>query len=126
MTRQEHDWAEVVREWRSSGLSGSEFAKSVGVTASALRYWGSRLERAGEFKTEAPKSEAPPPVRIVPVVAAARRSPPPPAATISGRSQSERSPSPVVVHIGKVRIELREGFDRTAFAEVLSAVWELS
>jgi transcriptional regulator with XRE-family HTH domain len=37
-------WAARVRQWRSSGLTASEFAQKVGINAATLRWWSSRLK----------------------------------------------------------------------------------
>jgi len=39
------EWAERVGQWRRSGLTAKEFARSVGVNAGTLTYWACRLGR---------------------------------------------------------------------------------
>jgi hypothetical protein len=39
---------EAIREWRASGLSGSAFARSKGISAMRLPYWEARLRRRAD------------------------------------------------------------------------------
>lgn len=41
--RSRAEWAEVVRRWRSSGLSRAEFAARLGVEPATLTWWSWRL-----------------------------------------------------------------------------------
>jgi hypothetical protein len=46
----ESKWAARVVEWRRSGLSAPVFCRDRYFTATALRYWGTRLKRTGVSK----------------------------------------------------------------------------
>lgn len=70
------EWAERVRQWRRSGLTAGEFAGSIGMKPSTLRYWAWRLGREERVGHEQPRrrrrAEAEPvtaPSRFVEVIA---------------------------------------------------------
>jgi hypothetical protein len=96
-TATEARWAARVEAWRHSGESATVFADGKEFTASALRYWKSRLRRLERGRDD---------VRIARVVRSA------PATVID---------TPIVVELGGARIGVRRGFD----AETLRAVLEL-
>lgn len=50
-SRREH-WLEVVRAWKASGLSRSEYAAKVGVSPQTLGWYAWRLEADGERTSE--------------------------------------------------------------------------
>jgi hypothetical protein len=104
-------------------MTAPAFAQTVGIKVGVLRYWARQLGARGDGPGGSVKGTAPAAIRIVPVVPAMQR---PTSPASSGTSERESSTSPVVVHLGKVRIELREGFDRRILSEVLSVIWELS
>lgn len=43
--RSREDWAELVAEWRASGLTSANFAEERGLSVNSLRSWSSRLGR---------------------------------------------------------------------------------
>jgi len=45
MRSKRHEWEERVARWRRSGLTGKEFAASIGVNAGTLAHWAWRLGR---------------------------------------------------------------------------------
>jgi hypothetical protein len=97
MTATEAKWAARVEAWSKSGESATGFAEGKEFSASALRYWKSRLRRMERGRDE---------VRIARVVRTA------PAAAVD---------TPIVVELGRARIGVRRGFD----GETLRAVLEL-
>jgi hypothetical protein len=52
-SRREH-WLDVVRAWKASGLSRSEFATKAGVSPQTLGWYAWRLEADGERTDERP------------------------------------------------------------------------
>jgi hypothetical protein len=50
----EAEWAERVAEWRSSGLTATEFCTGRDYSAKTLWYWSSKLGRASRDDTGAP------------------------------------------------------------------------
>lgn len=64
-------WAERVRRWRESGLTGREFAAQLGVNANTLAYWRYRLgsEQDGP-QGRCAKSGAVAPLQFVELVSA--------------------------------------------------------
>lgn len=95
-TATEARWAARVEAWGNSGESATMFVQGKEFSASALRYWKSRLRRLDRGND----------VRIARVVRTA------PATAVD---------TPIVVELGPARIGVRRGFD----AETLRAVVEL-
>jgi len=102
MTATEAKWAARVEEWRSSGVSATEFSAGKGFSASGLRYWKSRLRRSGGRRED---------VRIARVVRAAH-----PGGVVD---------TPIVVELGRARVGVRRGFDAEALRGVLQVLGEL-
>ena len=99
-------WRVRVREWRESGQTAADFARSRGFSMASLRTWSSRL---GPSLASEPASEpAPGFVRLVPREA--------PTAPIEA--------STVVVEVGSARIRVTPGFDAALLAGVVRALSE--
>lgn len=122
MTQKEEEWAELVDEWRASGLSTGRFANKRGVSPYGLKYWSDKLNRRREPIAAEPKSGSSEAVRILPVVRAGGAS-----VETSSRSVSiaaEKASPSVVVQMGSVRIEVHRGFDHGLLREVMSVLRE--
>jgi hypothetical protein len=59
-------WADRVRRWKSSGMTGQEFAAREGVSANRLHVWSGRLQRLGWALKSAVQPEPTP--ALLPVV----------------------------------------------------------
>jgi hypothetical protein len=99
MTETERKWLGRVREWKAGGLTAEEYAQGRGFQGSTLRVWASRLRQIA-------KEPSTPSVRIARVTVA-RRAP---------------GSSTVVLAVGKARIEVRPGFDRSLLREIVEAI----
>jgi hypothetical protein len=86
-------WRSRVEAWRSSGRTAHEFAEAQGFTASALRYWSSRLSDA---------AKANPVVQVLPP------------------EVPRAAPLPdVIVEVSGARIRVERGFDPDVLAAVV-------
>lgn len=56
------EWAERVGQWRRSGLTAKEFARSAGVNAGSLTHWAWRLGRDARRAGAASQAAGAPPV----------------------------------------------------------------
>jgi hypothetical protein len=109
-------WAEVIREWDSSGLSGGTFASERGIAEKTLRWWKTELARRArnESRRRPPRRE-PLPERAAGTAGV-------PFAKVV-RSGDERSSSRrVTVVVGRARIDVEEGFDRQLLCDVVRAL----
>ncbi len=97
-------WAERVRAWRESGVTGEKFAKSIECRVSALYSWKSELARRSAKSVTAPRAELP----KVTLARVLRREDP-------IREVCE-------VRVGKAVIALRRGKGPILLREVLSAL----
>jgi hypothetical protein len=98
--KNEAKWAEVVSEWRSSGLSAVEFCRRQELSVHSLRHWVQRLkkvEKEGERK-----------VRIARLVREDSE---------TGVSQPE-----IVIELGGARVLVGRGLDATTLRSVLEAL----
>jgi hypothetical protein len=59
-------WADRVRRWKSSGMTGEEFAAREGVSANRLHVWSGRLQRLGWVLKPAVQPEQAP--ALLPIV----------------------------------------------------------
>jgi hypothetical protein len=101
-TMTEAKWAARVESWRRSGESATAFAEGQEFSASALRYWKSRLHRLARAGND---------VRIARVVRTG------PDATVMD--------TPIVVELGHARIGIRRGFDAETLRGVLDVLGRL-
>lgn len=92
-----------VNEFRRSGLTADEWCKENNMKISTFRYWLHKIHK----ENTAPNQE----------IQWMQLSPEP--LEITGQS------SPIIVRIGSLTIELQSDFDRTAFADVVTAIQRL-
>lgn len=95
-------WAKRVAEWKASGLSSPAYCAGKEFTAGGLRHWAHRLAHGGERR---------PRVRLAKVVRA------PKSPSLADASAD------LVVEVGAARLVVRSGFDRSALAAVLDALF---
>ena len=101
MTATEAKWQARVEAWKRSGLSAPAFCKDKDYRDGGLRYWASRLRRAG-------LAEDKPAMRLARVVTSAEF----------------RAETPIVVEVAGVRVGVCRGFDPEALRAVLAIVGE--
>jgi len=122
MTKEtEAKWVDRVREWRESGLSAEDFARSRGFKASTLCWAASLLRQAassavptrasagqGRSRPRAARRTASPtePPRFLPVRARA-----------AGTAATE-----MVIEVGAARVRVLRGFDVSLLGEVVRAL----
>jgi len=111
MSKTEAEWTELVRGWRASRQSAREFARTRGITDSALRYWATRLERVGA-RSRAPVAAAP-----VPGSSLARVVRP-------GELPAALASDAMLIHVGKGSVAVRPGFDPGLLRDVLRVLIE--
>jgi len=102
MTATESKWAERVRDWKASGCSAPEYAKGRGFAGATLLWWSSRLGARSSAPSVVTKTPRVRMARVVRVV--------------------KPDAAPLTVHIGRVRVEVRAGFDRTLLRAVVEAL----
>jgi hypothetical protein len=118
MTMTETEWTVVVRAWRASRQSAREFARTRVFTDSALRYWALRLERQG-VPTKASVSAQPRVGTATPVgVSSLAR------VVRPGELPAGATDAALLVHVGKVSVAVRRGFDPVLLRDVLRALGE--
>lgn len=113
--RSRAEWASVVSEWRSSGLSTAEFCRRQRVVLSSFRWWRWRLSQSSRPDPDAALVAAATllPVRVVG------------AEEESGDLVAEASASMLeLVHPSGVRLRVPAGFDERTVAGVLWALGE--
>ena len=104
-------WAELVREWETSGQSGRQFAEARAVTEASLRWWKRELARRARPSEPAPKT-----VTLARVVRKPEDLPAP-----------ADAPAPhVVVMVGRARIVVEREFDAPLLRAVVHALGEAS
>lgn len=110
------EWAELVEEWRASGQSAREFARSHAVADSALRYWSARLDREKPPRSTTRSRPAGRPARetTAPTLARVVRAADAPAAQ-AGR---------VAVVVGEAMVVVERGFDGAHLRDVVRALSE--
>jgi hypothetical protein len=98
------EWAERVREWRSSGLTSKEFCRGRGIKAPTLLWWSSRLRhKQGRLTQRKPE------IVLARVVSKA-----------STREVSERVA--ICLELGGARVEVAPGTDRATLSMVLETL----
>jgi hypothetical protein len=101
-------WTRHVEAWRSSGSSAREYCQGRALKVSGLRYWSSRIRReAGQALNETFEGARFAKVR-----------------TTKGAKGRVRSspPSPLLVHVGEVRVEVAGDFDADTLRRVLEVL----
>jgi hypothetical protein len=122
MTETETKWSERVKQWKASGESAKAFAQGREFKPSTLTYWAHRLRKMGRQAGAPLASEEPakrPPVgmiRLRPTVQCR------PSATKQRPDGTGTSSVAMVIAIGWARIEVRPGFDRALFTEIVEAL----
>jgi hypothetical protein len=127
-------WLDRVTRWRASGQTSDEFASGEGFSAGGLRYWSSRLARAGKVKPETrrrprrkePVAAAKPaevskskPVKLSRVVIDRAGSGSSPKSTV-GFVQATRAS--VAIELGGVVVRVESGFDAVLLRQVVGAL----
>jgi hypothetical protein len=100
MTETESKWASRVAAWRGSGQTAPTFCVGKDFKPGGLRYWASRLGKAGGGVSGKV-------ARIARVVRTAR---------------SAAAETPIVIEVGGARLGVRRGFDPEALRAVLAVV----
>jgi hypothetical protein len=109
-------WAEVIREWDSSGLSGGAFASERGIAEKTLRWWKSELARRArnESRRRPPRGE--------PLPAGAAGTASVPFAKVIRVGGERSSSGRVTIVVGRARIDVEQGFDRQLLCDVVRAL----
>jgi hypothetical protein len=113
------EWATRVKDWQASGKTAPEFCVGRPYNAKNLVWWSSHFRRKA---AAAPKKKGMSWARVVRAAPKAPGNPPNPTTpTDSGRNGRPTAP-PIVVQIGKARIEVSAGGDRSALTAILEAL----
>ena len=119
----ESEWAARIREWRRSGVSAAAFCKSQPYSAATLYWWSSYLRKSGQAAEPDTRpllggaaaesvGAAPGPMRLARVV---REDP----------AVCSEPATPVIVHLGQLRVEVTSAVDRGALSTVLELLASL-
>lgn len=106
-------WAEVIREWDSSGLSGGAFASERGIAEKTLRWWKTELARRARNESR----RRPPRGGSLPAGAASV-----PFAKVVRTGEERSSSRRVTIVVGRARIDVEQGFDRQLLCDVVRAL----
>ena len=98
----QRDWAAEVEAWRASGQSARQYCETHGYSATTLYWWSSHLKRAQA--AEPGKS-----VRLARVVR-------------KRVARPASGPAPIVVQVGRARVEVGADTDRDVLSTVLEAL----
>lgn len=109
-------WAEVISEWDSSGLSGGAFASERGIAEKTLRWWKTELARRArsESRRRAPRGG--------PLPAGATGTASVPLAKVVRVGEERASSRRVSIVVGRARIDVEQGFDHQLLCEVVRAL----
>jgi hypothetical protein len=103
-------WRDVIRGWKMSGLSMTEFCKGENVSAASLHYWIGEIRRRDKkgARPRLPASKPATPVKpsFVPVRVVDRA----------------RPAEPIELVVGGHTLRLRAGFDAEALRQVVRAL----
>jgi transposase len=104
------EWAQLVEQWKRSGLTARDFAAQAGINPRTLTWWKWRL-KAGEYGGEDPKSpsESGQGFGLVPL-------------QVVSAEESATEESPVEVVLGGAVVRVRRNFDEQTLARVLEVV----
>jgi hypothetical protein len=105
MTETESKWATRVAGWRASGQTAPSFCVGKEFKPGGLRYWASRLGKAGGGAVGAAAKG----VRLARVVRASR-------------SVEAVVETPILIEVGTARLGVRRGFDPGALRAVLDVL----
>jgi hypothetical protein len=109
-------WAEVIREWDSSGLSGGAFASERGIAEKTLRWWKTELARRSRNESR----RRPP--RGGPLPAGAAGTASVSFAKVVRVGGEPSSSGRVTIVVGRARLEVEQGFDRQLLCDVVRAL----
>src|SRR4051812_14164775 len=101
----ERDWAAEVAAWRASGMPARKFCEERGYSATRLYWWSSQLKRS---------EGATVPKKTVPLARVVRRP--------DDADRSRHQGAPIIVQVGRARVEVSAGADRAALSVVLDAL----
>lgn len=101
----EQEWREILAEQVQSGWSVARFCRERGITPSNYYYWRSELAR----RKTATKPVSPGLGFVEVGVVNAH----------SGEDHRDQRATPIMIHLGPVRVEVPSGFDRETLAQVL-------
>ena len=108
-------WRQRVEEWRASGLTADEFGKTRGFQGGALRHWASALKMTKPRRRK--RDTEPGSLRRLQLARVVRVRQEEKAATL-GRDQA----GGLELVVGRVRIGVQPGFDRTTLGAVLDVI----
>jgi transposase len=106
MTETETKWMGRVAGWKSSGQSAEEYCVGLGIQASTLRWWSSRLRRLSA--SGAKKGE--------------KTSPGPRVAMVRLVAKPKCEDRALMIRVGGAQVEVRSGFDRALLRELVEAL----
>lgn len=124
MTKEtEAKWVERIREWRASGLSAENFARTKGYKASTLCWAASQVRRSAELAAPtSPRSgEAQGGGRAERQTPSSSKAPAPRFLPVRPRA-AEMTVAEMVVEIGAARVRVLRGFDASLLGEVVRAL----
>ena len=117
------EWAELVREWETSGQSARAFAEARGVPETSLRWWKTEFpRRSKKAAAAAPSASSPVPRRrrrvrrSVKLARVVRAGEPIPHQEVSTRTAG------IGIVVGHARIVIEHGFDATLLRAVIQAL----
>ncbi len=109
-------WADVISEWDSSGLSGGVFASERGIAEKTLRWWKTELARRARNESR----RRPP--RGGPSPAGAAGTATVPFAKVVRVGEDRSASRGVTIVVGRARIDVEQGFDRQLLCDVVRAL----
>lgn len=109
-SQREAFWRDVIRGWKASGLSMTEFCKGENLSSASLHYWIGEIRRreakGARTRPPAPKTAALPKASFVPLRVIDRA----------------RPAEPIEIVVGGHTLRVRAGFDPEALRQVLRAL----
>src|SRR5512141_2376457 len=113
------EWATRVKDWQASGKTAPEFCAGLPYTAKNLVWWSSHFRRKAAV---APKKKGMTWARVVRAAPSAPGNQPSPTTPTDSGRNGRPTVSPIVVQIGKVRIEVSADADRSALRAIFEAL----
>jgi hypothetical protein len=109
--KRERFWRDMIRRWKASGLSKTEFCKGESLSASSMHFWIGEIRRRDGGRTRprllATKPVAPAKTSFVPV---------------SVIAAAKKSAEPIELVVGGHTLKVRSGFDPEALRQVVRAL----
>jgi hypothetical protein len=115
------DWATRVKDWQASGKKAPEFCVGRPYNAKSLVWWSSHFRRKAAA-APAPNKKGMSWARVVRAAPQAAGDTPSPTVPTDSGSNGRTAARPIVVQIGKARIELSADGDRSALAAIFEAL----